>query len=149
MKQIGNTFPIALFILIGSQLLLFIYPAYINTIKINWFYEFILHYAPVIMIKPDFSNISYRKDTFVWGKGNDLVSLPYLARIKLRENNDFEDEEERNDYFFAKNIYDKYCLCKSLTLFKFHIWYSLQSTKLLSAFVSYFFLLKLLFMPNY
>jgi hypothetical protein len=59
MKQIGNTFPIALFILIGSQLLLFIYPAYINTIKINWFYEFILHYAPVIMIKPDFSNIKY------------------------------------------------------------------------------------------
>lgn len=59
MKIIGNTFPIALFILIGSQILLFIYPAYINTIKINWFYEFILHYAPVMLIKPDFSNIKY------------------------------------------------------------------------------------------
>jgi len=59
MKVIGNTFPIALFILIGSQLLLFIYPAYINTIKINWLYEFILHYLPVLMIKPDLSNIKY------------------------------------------------------------------------------------------
>lgn len=59
MNIIGNTFPIALFILIGSQLLLFIYPAYINTIKINWVYEFILHYAPVLLIKPDFSNMKY------------------------------------------------------------------------------------------
>ena len=59
MNVIGNTFPIALFILVGSQFLLFIYPAYINSIKINWFYEFILHYAPVMLINPDFSNIKY------------------------------------------------------------------------------------------
>lgn len=59
MNIIGNTFPIALFILIGSQILLFIYPAYIKTITINWFYEFILHYAPVMLLKPDFSNMKY------------------------------------------------------------------------------------------
>lgn len=59
MNIIGNTFPIALFILIGSQILLFIYPAYITSMKINWFYEFILHYAPVLLINPDFSNIKY------------------------------------------------------------------------------------------
>jgi hypothetical protein len=59
MNIIGNTFPIALFILVGSQILLFIYPAYINNIKINWFYECILHYAPVLLIKSDFSNMKY------------------------------------------------------------------------------------------
>lgn len=56
---IGNTYPIALFILICSQFLLFIFPGYINFMKINWYYEFILHWLPVFIIKYDFTNINY------------------------------------------------------------------------------------------
>lgn len=56
---IGNTFPIATFILVASQIFLFIYPGYIYIMKINWIYEFIFHYIPIILIKPNFSNMKY------------------------------------------------------------------------------------------
>jgi len=56
---IGNTFPIALFVLIISQIFLFIYPAYIKTIHVNWFYEFGLHWLPILLIKPSFEHMNY------------------------------------------------------------------------------------------
>ena len=56
---IGNTFPIAIFILVVSQFFLFIYPGYIHIMQINWIYEFIFHYIPIILIKPNFSNMKY------------------------------------------------------------------------------------------
>ena len=56
---IGNTFPIALFVCIVSQIFLFVHPGYINKIKINWFYEFLFHWLPIILIKYDLSNMNY------------------------------------------------------------------------------------------
>ena len=59
-------------------------------------------------VKPDFSYIFYDKATVVWGHGNNIGGLPIIERIRLRENNEFEDEEERKDWLWTKNIYDKY-----------------------------------------
>ena len=58
---IGNTYPIALFILVFSQVMLFIYPSYITNkdIKVNWFYEFFLHWLPILIITPSFLHINY------------------------------------------------------------------------------------------
>lgn len=56
---IGNTFPIALFVLIISQIFLFVYPAYITYTSINWFYEFTLHWLPVFIITPSLNNTNY------------------------------------------------------------------------------------------
>ncbi len=49
---IGNTFPIALFVCIVSQFFLFVHPGYINKIKINWFYELLFHWLPIILHRP-------------------------------------------------------------------------------------------------
>lgn len=57
---IGNTFPIALFVLIVSQLFLFIYPGYIRyKYDISWLNEFVLHWLPILLIEPNFENMSY------------------------------------------------------------------------------------------
>jgi hypothetical protein len=59
LRLIKNTYPIALFVLTVSQFFLFIYPSYITIMKINWIYEFILHWLPIILIKPDYTNMNY------------------------------------------------------------------------------------------
>ena len=56
---INNTFPNAIFVLTISQLFLFIYPGYINMMRINWANEFILHWLPVLLIEPSFEHVNY------------------------------------------------------------------------------------------
>ncbi len=56
---IENTFPIAIFVFIISQIFLFIHPCYIRTMEINWINEFILHWLPILLIEPNFNNINY------------------------------------------------------------------------------------------
>jgi|LakMenE18May11ns_1017448.scaffolds.fasta_scaffold9363412_1 hypothetical protein len=52
---IGNTFPIALFVLICSQIIAYINPKYPYFVP----FEFLLHFLPVILIPVSFENTDY------------------------------------------------------------------------------------------
>lgn len=57
---IGNTYPIALFVLVVSQILLFIYPGYLHMYGCKYLIiDFVLHWIPYLLIKEDCTNTDY------------------------------------------------------------------------------------------
>jgi hypothetical protein len=57
---IGNTYPIALFVLVISQILLLFCPGYIYMYGCKYILvDIILHWMPYIVIKEDYTNTNY------------------------------------------------------------------------------------------
>ncbi len=59
---IGNTFPIALFVLICSQVIAFMNPKYPYIVP----FEFIFHFLPVLLIPVSFENVNYLVYSFIF-----------------------------------------------------------------------------------
>lgn len=60
------------------------------------------------MKKKEFQDISYDRSLVCWPEGNSIVGPRVMLRIKFREQDEIEDEEERLDWIKAKEIYDKH-----------------------------------------
>jgi len=60
------------------------------------------------MKKPDFKDLYFDDSQVVWGVGNNIMGPNLIARIKFRELNDEEENEEKLKYYAAKEIYETY-----------------------------------------
>lgn len=60
------------------------------------------------MAKPDFNKIYFDSSVVVWGRGNDIVGLQKIATIQFGQLTPEMEEEEKKEYFKAKEIYEKY-----------------------------------------
>ena len=58
------------------------------------------------MKRPEFKYIHYDPETICWGMGNNIVGLRLMARIRLKEPDQKEMIEIKEDYEKAEEVYN-------------------------------------------